>query len=244
MTGFVWQAHQYEGFTVDLLEWLYAAGVEPISVDGHRATMDTKRAVEVYEFLDRLFTDKISRRSVATYMEEEARYVFERGDAVFMRNWPYAYALGNRTDSPVRGKIGIAPLPPFAGEGAQPAEVLGGLNYGISAYTQHPEEAWEALMCITSAEHQTLLWNVKNDLPTRESPYRDPALVKANPHMATLREALDHAYNRPTTPYYSEITHAISLYAHRVVTGDMSPEDAVRETNEAMQRALRGQAEV
>ena len=58
----------------------------------------------------------ISPEGVLNYAEEEARGVFQSGNAVFMRNWPYAWALANAADSPVKGKVGIAVLP--QGDGA------------------------------------------------------------------------------------------------------------------------------
>ncbi len=45
------------------------------------------------------------------YQEEESARLADRPNAVFMRNWPYAYALGNGDDSAVKGKFEVAPLP-------------------------------------------------------------------------------------------------------------------------------------
>src|SRR2546427_9196852 len=39
----------------------------------------------------------------SNYAEEEARGAFQSGNAVFMRNWPYAWALSQAPDSPVKG---------------------------------------------------------------------------------------------------------------------------------------------
>ena len=36
--------------------------------------------------------------------------MFQSGNAVFMRNWPYAWALGNADDSAVKDKIAVSAL--------------------------------------------------------------------------------------------------------------------------------------
>ena len=67
---------------------------------------------------------KISPAGVLNYAEEEARGVFQSGNAVFMRNWPYAWNIFQRDESAVKDKIGIIAMPHFpAGE---PASTLGG----------------------------------------------------------------------------------------------------------------------
>ena len=66
--------------------------------------------------------------------EEMSRREFGAGRAVFLRNWPYALSLFEAEGSPVRGRVGIAPLP---GGGA-----LGGAHLGINRRTPHPDLAW------------------------------------------------------------------------------------------------------
>ncbi len=69
--------------------------------------------------------DTISPPGTLNYGEEEARGVFQSGNAVFMRNWPYAWALSQAGDSPVRGKVAVAPLPRGGSNGTR-ASTLGG----------------------------------------------------------------------------------------------------------------------
>jgi trehalose/maltose transport system substrate-binding protein len=69
-----------------------------------------------------------------------------------MRNWPYALALANRPESPVAGKIGIAPLPRDAA-GVSSA-VLGGSQLAVSRYSRAPDAAIDLVRALTGAEEQ------------------------------------------------------------------------------------------
>jgi hypothetical protein len=52
----------------------------------------------------------IAPQGVTTYGEEEARHAWQEGNAAFMRNWPYAYPLGNDSKSPISGKFDVTVL--------------------------------------------------------------------------------------------------------------------------------------
>src|SRR5438093_3321149 len=71
--------------------------------------------------------------------EELSRRHFGDGRAIFLRNWPYAMALFQAAGSPVRGRVGIAPLPGRVG-GAASAASSGGAHLGVNRRTRHP--AW------------------------------------------------------------------------------------------------------
>ena len=89
-------------------------------------------------------------KAVTTYMEEESRRAFESGKYGYMRNWPYAYALGNAKGSKVADKFKVAPFPTF--EGAGKAGILGGHNLVISAYSKNPKGAVQLIDFLTSRE--------------------------------------------------------------------------------------------
>ena len=114
--GYVWQGSAYEGLTCNALEWVKSNGGGQIIEPDGEITIFNDNAVAALE-MAKGWVGTISPPGVLSYMEEESRGVWQTGNAVFMRNWPYAYALGNGDDSPIKGKFDVAPLPSGGGDG-------------------------------------------------------------------------------------------------------------------------------
>ena len=135
------------------------------------------------------------RESVLTYKEEDSRRVFTEGQALFLRNWPYAWSMAEGPESKVKGLVGIAPLP--HAPGGTSYSTIGGWNVALSSYSEHPEQALEFLQFITG-ERALALRAIKGAyLPTRKATYKDPEVLAANPHFASFFEVFKNARNRP-----------------------------------------------
>jgi trehalose/maltose transport system substrate-binding protein len=113
--GFVWQGNAYEGLTCNGLEWVKSFGGGQIVEPDGTISINNPQAVAALETAAG-WVGTISPEGVLAYTEEESRGVWQTGNAVFMRNWPYAYLLGNSDDSAVAGKFDVAPLPMGEGE--------------------------------------------------------------------------------------------------------------------------------
>ena len=138
--GFVFQASAYEGLTCDALEWIDAYGGGQIIGDDGRPTIHNDSAVAALEEAAS-WIGTITPQGVLNYTEEESRGVFQAGNAAFMRNWPYAWALAQSDDSPIRGNVGVVALPRGEGENATNTGTLGGWQLAVSRYSAHPEIA-------------------------------------------------------------------------------------------------------
>ena len=93
MWGFVFQGNAYEGLTCNALEWIASNGGGNIIEKDGTVSINNEKAAAA---LDRAagWVGKISPPGVLAYKEEESRGVWQLGNAVFMRNWLYAYAPG------------------------------------------------------------------------------------------------------------------------------------------------------
>src|SRR5262249_56151964 len=72
--------------------------------------------------------------------EELSRRHFGDGRAIFLRNWPYAMDLFQAAGSPVRGRVGMAPLPGRVG-GAVTSASSGGAHLGVNRRPPPPGPA-------------------------------------------------------------------------------------------------------
>ena len=232
--GVVYQGFRYEGLTVNFLELLYSAGGSIVSDDGKQATADSQEVKDVLKFMADGIKNGAAPKAVTTYKEEESRRAFESGNATFMRNWPYAYALGK--DSDIADKFDIATFPGFKGN--KGAGVVGGYNLGISAYSKNPEGSLAFIEFATEPEQQKLMATEASLPPTLTETYDDPAVKKALPFAEELRAAIEQAQPRPVSAVYPQITEAIYDNVFAALQGDMSPDEAASKMNEEIQKAL------
>jgi len=138
-----------------------------------------------------------------------------------MRNWPYAWSLAQREDSPVRGKIGVIPLPRGGAEG-KVSGTLGGWHLAVSRYSKHPEEAAQLVAFLTSTEQQKKRAIAASYNPTRPALYRDPDILTANPFFGELLGPLQNAAARPSRiagPHYNHLSSDVFRAAHDILAG-------------------------
>jgi multiple sugar transport system substrate-binding protein len=232
--GLVYQGERYEGLTVNFIELLSSAGGNVLSEDGETAEVDSPEAREVLEFMGNGINDGAVPRAVTTYEEESSRRAFEAGNATFMRNWPYAYALGK--ESAIADDFDIATFPGFAG--GEGAGALGGYNLGISAFSNDPDASLAFAEFLVTPEVQEEMV-VKATLPaTVTSVYKDSQVRKALPFAEELLKAVEQAEPRPVSPVYTQISQAIYDNVFEVLNGRTSPDEAATTMNSQIEEAL------
>lgn len=221
--GYVWQGRQYEGLVAMFVEILEGYGGFWINPETGNVGLDQPNAVEAVQFLQRAVELGVSPPGVTTYGEEETRRLFQSGNAAFLRNWPYVWALA--ADSPVAGKIGIKPMihAPTHDSGA----CLGGWGLGITKSTRHPDAAWRAIQYLTSADTQREFILESGYVPSRPALFTDPAIVAKYGHYPQLLEVVNQAVLRPPIPQYAQASDILQRYLSSAITDRMEPEAAM-----------------
>jgi multiple sugar transport system substrate-binding protein len=232
--GIVYQGAQYEGLTVNFLELLYSGGGAVLSEDGQEVTVNSPEGEAALEFMAQGVESGAVPKAVTTYMEEESRRAFEAGNATFMRNWPYAYALGK--ESKIADQFDITTFPSF--EGGEPASVLGGINLGISAYSKNPEGAAAFITFATGPEVQKANFLESASPPTTAAAYDDPQVQKKYAFASDLKAAVEQGQVRPVSPVYPQINEAINTNVHQVLQGNAEPKAALEKMTSDIEKAL------
>ena len=219
--GFVWQGNAYEGLTADALEWIKSYGGGQIVEPDGTISVNNPNAVAALE-MAKSWVGTISPEGVLAYQEEESRGVWQTGNAVFMRNWPYAYGLGNGEDSAVKGLFGVTTLP-VGKEGDTSAATLGGWNVAVSKYSTKQEAAISLALYLAGPEAQKQRAIAESNLPTIVALYDDPDIAAAQPIIPQWKDVFLNAVPRPSAPTlgkYNEVSAKFWSAVHDTLSGN------------------------
>jgi multiple sugar transport system substrate-binding protein len=238
LEGYLWQGKQYEGLVVNALEGFWAAGTDVLGDDG-RAFPDPGRAAGALAFLRGLIEQGLSPRWVTAADEEITRRAFGQGEAVFLRSWPYAADLFELPDSPVRGKVGLAPLPRHDLGTPAPGST-GGSHLAVTRATRHPEAALALVRFLTSERAQRVMAETGAVKPSRPALYHDPALVRAFPSLPRIHDLTLAGRPRPVTPVYVMLSTVLQPELSAALVGVRSPEGSVARARRQLDFMLAG----
>jgi multiple sugar transport system substrate-binding protein len=245
----VFTGAQYEGLVVQYNTIVSSAGGHILSDDGKSVVMDAG-AVRGLDTLRKVSSSGLTNPSLTNSQEQQVQQAFENkaSKAAFELNWPYVYAAIQKANPERAKNLRWTRYPGVDG----PSRVtVGGYNLAVSAYSRHKPQAFEAALCLRSAESQK--FSAINDgvPPTIESLYTDelpvdpnkPEDATANPSMRTaypmkeaILEALQDAAVRPLTPVYQNL----STITSKVLSppADIDPQRTAGRLRDELQKAL------
>jgi trehalose/maltose transport system substrate-binding protein len=238
--GYVFQASTTEELTCNWVEYLTDAGGQVVDDDYTKGTMDSPAGVKALSFMRSLIRSGVSPKAVTTFQSAESLSAFDAGDAVFMRNWGYAYAITqDRHSSDVVGKVGLAPLPTFAGSKGPGASVVGGGNLYINPYTDHVKQSLEFLRWMGSDTAQHIMAKVGKVLPVTTDVAGDPKIQRVNEPMNVLPD-LRLTSRQVATPKYPGVTQAVYRAVNSALAGGTSVKGALKQADKEIDAALHG----
>ena len=174
--------------------------------------------------MGRLSASSAADPSLTTSDEDSNRLAFQGGSSAFMINYPFVYPSAE-AEAPDIFKTMKAARYPRVDEKIPSAPPLGGINLGVSAFSQNKDLAFEAVECLVAPENQLEIAGASGLPPVREDLYDAKEIDEVYPGFAPLiRESIDAAVARPSvSPAYQDISLAIQRAIH--ATTEIDPED-------------------
>jgi multiple sugar transport system substrate-binding protein len=228
-------AAQYEGYVVNVNNLITAYGGTLVNEDSSAPTIDDK-TVQALTLLKRLATSGVTSTSLSNAQEPEVFADLQAGRSAFSLNWPYVLSAMRDANPDIVDDLGYAPYPSV--DGGPPKVTLGGMNYAISTYSKHPDEAFEAAMCMRNEDNALRAAIDAGDVPALATVYELPEFKEAYPMADVMRAELETAVPRPVSPVYQNISTIVSTTLSP--PRDIDPQAAADELRDSIQDAIDG----
>lgn len=228
--GFVWQGRQYEGLSCDFLEILMGFGGAWLDPSNGKPTLNDPMAEAAAGWMRSLIDQGISPRAVLNFAEAESLQSFKSGDAAFMRNWPYAFAELQKTDSAVSGNVAITTM--VAEDGNPSTATLGSWGLSLLERSPHKEATVKAIRYLTTESAQRERFLQQGYTPTASALFEDPALTEVSPALPDIGRALDQAVQRPPTALYAQLSDVLQRKLSSILTGGSAVDSAMAEAQD------------
>jgi trehalose/maltose transport system substrate-binding protein len=227
--GFVWQGVQTEALTCNALEWQVAEGGGDLLQNDQTVNVANRRCRRAIERAAS-WVGTISPPGVIEYDEDDSQYLWQAGNAAFLRSWVGFYQLGQQPSSLIRGKYETAPLP----SGARTrAWTFGGMALGVSKYSRHPREAAEAIRFLVSADIERRRTRSVGQVPTRSALLEDQDLLAGTAfHGEFGKQWREGLFERPSIlagKNYDLVSRAYAKAVHSILKRQVPAAQAMAE---------------
>jgi multiple sugar transport system substrate-binding protein len=200
------QGAQYEGLTVWFNSLVDSAGGQIITPNNK--VVIGPSAEKAASIMHRLATGPAADPTLNVDQEDQSRTEFEKGLAAFEINYPFVWPAAQKDVPSIFKQMGYAPFPTVT-PGTPPKVSIGGYDLGVSSYSKHPTEAFDAVSCLTQAKYEITYATLGGLAPVRKATYDDPKFLKQYPFGKLIEQQLIHYGIRPQTAAYDDVTLAI-----------------------------------
>ncbi len=220
---YVWQGDDYEGLTCDWMEFLAdASGGLPAGADqaALAAELASPAALKALDFMRSLITDGISPQNTNTLEEPDGDRLFDEGSAAFLRSWDssYASAMGANSAIDDPAKVGVLPLPRFAGQHGPGYSTIGGWNLFVNPHSRNLGQDLTFLQWMTGPQAQRILAGQFSEIPGNFAVRDSVAVGGGNPVLAAARQT--RQVGRPSsTPDYGSLSKTMYSAVHSALPG-------------------------
>jgi multiple sugar transport system substrate-binding protein len=206
---------------------IWSRGGEIFDRDG-RPDFKSPEAAASLDFLRALASDDAAiAPDCRTLDSVRSGALFADGKVALMANWfGFAAHADTASDSKVRGKVDIAPLP--AGPGGRSVSLNVFWVLAIGAGSSNKALAWDFLRHCATAPMDRLT-TTEGAIGVRRSTWNDPDIVARMPYYARLDWLHDHAREMPVSRDLARISHIVDDLITAAVTSARATGDLLAE---------------
>lgn len=238
------QAMPYEGYSAWINALIAGAGGEIVKNPGATADetelgVDSEAGRKAAEIINKIATSGAGGPAMGTTDETVSLNSFQSPNSSgFMVNWPYVWAAFPANGVKFIDDIGWARYPATV-EGEDSAPPFGGIELGVNAGSDAPQESYEAIRCIANEEHQTLYMKSTGNPASRQKVFDEPEIQEQYPMADLFRESLEAAVPRPQSQFYSDIS--TGLQRSFSPPNEVDPDSTPKQAQEFLLAVIRGE---
>jgi multiple sugar transport system substrate-binding protein len=225
--GYLMSGKKIEAVVDEWLEYIWGNG-GTIGQSGKLVVNGPTQVAALQYMYDLIYHLRLAPPNTDTYSPNDILTLFTEGQAPFMRNWVFAYAIANTPSrSKIAGKVGVAPTLATAGHSGHGC--IGGWVLAINAFSRYKDEAWQFIDYMLSKETQTSLSLNTGLISSRPDVVKDPGVQAQVPYFKQLSTILDTGFNRPKLKRYNQFTTPLQSAINGVLGKQRAAIDALDE---------------
>ncbi len=237
LRGFSTAGAPIEGTVCTFLVPLWGMGGSLTDAQGKLA-LDPAQGQRALALWADLRAKNITPANIAEIATDRIRVDMQAGNLIFAMQWGYAWnRFQNDSDSQVKDRIGVVPLPSFAGHAN--ATCVGGWQVAVSAFSKNKEAAVKLLRFLSSPEVSKMQAIAASHLPVFAEVYEDAEVLAANPWFRDARPVVLGARARPVTARYPEVSEAIRTAMNGFLAGTRTAEQTLADMTQRLTPVLR-----
>jgi multiple sugar transport system substrate-binding protein len=227
---------------IDLPKKDHGFAIDNIQPQNMKPMINTAAGLATAKYLKALMD--YSPPGILNMAWDERVRVFAQGGAAMTYIWSGRSAIYELDpQAPARGKVGYVVHP--HGPGAAPVSPLGGWSLGIPSNLEKKRIplAWKVITWLTSPEMMKEYTKHGDCVSPRHSVSQDPGVIADCPvvpvvdAMASKGELAD--WQRPPVPELQQMVDVLGSVMHEMLAGKRTPEDAVKESQQEIDRIMR-----
>jgi multiple sugar transport system substrate-binding protein len=238
MVPFVACYNKGQQLICNFLEYVWSNGGELLDPKTGAVVLDSPQNVEALNTMVTFVQKKVVQTGVVSMDLDTGRQIFTNGNAVYHRNWNYAYALSQANPKLV-GKVGVTNIPVFPGHST--ASCAGGWQYVVNNYSKNRDLAIKLAVFMGGAQMQKYKTLHAEWTPAYLPANDDKAIVAKYPYYPLLTVQAKTAKSRPKTPFWTHISNAVEAELSNALTGTKSAKQALSDATSQVKSIMSGQ---